>query len=109
MNKALPGILAKYPGVTHRLGGEQRERSNAMSGLLRGGVLALLLIYTLLAIPLRSYLQPLIIMGIIPFGTVGAIMGHMLLGWDVVFFSVLGMIALSGVVVNASLVMAESN
>lgn len=64
--------------------------------------------YVLLAIPLKSYLQPLIIMSVIPFGTVGAILGHALLGWDIVFFSVLGMVALSGVVVNASLVMVHA-
>ncbi|MCP4040010.1 MAG: efflux RND transporter permease subunit, partial [bacterium] len=106
--KAMPGILAKYPGITHRLGGEQRERSDAMFGLLRGVALALLIIYTLLAIPLRSYTQPFVIMSVIPFGAVGAILGHLLMGWDIVFFSILGIVALSGVVVNASLVMVHT-
>jgi multidrug efflux pump subunit AcrB len=70
--------------------------------------MALLIIYVLLAIPLGSYAQPLIIMSVIPFGTVGALLGHKLMGWDVVFFSVLGIVALAGVVVNASLVMVHT-
>ncbi|MBW2231880.1 MAG: efflux RND transporter permease subunit, partial [Deltaproteobacteria bacterium] len=73
----------------------------------RGALLALMLIYTLLAIPLKSYAQPLVIMSVIPFGAVGAILGHLIMGWDLVFFSVLGIVALSGVVVNASLVMVH--
>jgi len=103
-----PELHDRFPDVTHRLGGEQRERSDAAGGLLKGFGMALMVIYVLLAIPLRSYLQPFIIMSVIPFGTVGAILGHYLLGWDVVFFSVLGMVALSGVVVNASLVMVHT-
>lgn len=104
----LPQLRAAYPNVTYRLGGEQREQAEAGAGLVRGFGMALLLIYVLLAIPLKSYLQPLIIMSVIPFGTVGAILGHYLLGWDVVFFSILGMVALSGVVVNASLVLVHA-
>jgi multidrug efflux pump subunit AcrB len=103
-----PELLADFPGVTYRLGGEQRERGDAMLGLLRGTVLALILIYALLAVPLHSYSQPLVIMAVIPFGAVGAILGHLLLGWDIVFFSILGIVALSGVVVNASLVMVHT-
>jgi multidrug efflux pump subunit AcrB len=103
----LPALLADHPGVEWRLGGEQRERGDAMIGLRRGAVLALLLIYTLLAIPLKSYSQPLVIMSVIPFGAVGAILGHLLMGWDLVFFSVLGIVALSGVVVNSSLVLVH--
>ena len=60
------------------------------------------------AIPLKSYSQPLIIMSVIPFGAVGAILGHLIMGWDIVFFSLLGIVALSGVVVNASLVLVHS-
>ncbi|MBT5054433.1 MAG: efflux RND transporter permease subunit, partial [Gammaproteobacteria bacterium] len=61
----------------------------------------------LLAVPLKSYLQPLIIMSVIPFGAVGAIVGHYIMGWNLIFFSLLGIIALSGVVVNASLVLVD--
>jgi multidrug efflux pump subunit AcrB len=106
--KEIPGMIAAFPGVSHRFGGEQRERGDAMIGLLRGGVLALLLIYALLAIPLQSYVQPLVIMSVIPFGAVGAILGHWIMGWDLVFFSILGIVALSGVVVNASLVLVHT-
>ena len=108
VEKMLPSMLANYSGVTYRLGGEQEHRHDAMIGLLRGAVLALLLIYTLLAIPLKSYAQPLIIMSVIPFGAVGAILGHYLMGWDIVFFSILGIVALSGVVVNSSLVLVHT-
>ena len=104
----LPVILADFPDVNYRLGGEQRERGDAMVGLMVGALLALLLIYALLAVPLRSYTQPLVIMSVIPFGAVGAILGHLILDWDVVFFSILGIVALSGVVVNASLVMVHT-
>ncbi|MFP8879597.1 MAG: efflux RND transporter permease subunit, partial [Myxococcota bacterium] len=103
----LPALLARFPGVSFDLAGEQREHGNAMGSLVNSGILALLLIYALLAIPLRSYQQPLIIMSVIPFGAVGAILGHLLMGWELVFFSVLGIVALSGVVVNASLVLVH--
>ncbi|NJN53232.1 MAG: efflux RND transporter permease subunit, partial [Gammaproteobacteria bacterium] len=103
----LPKVLAQYPGVSMSLSGESNERSKAMVGLAQASVLALFIIYTLLAIPLRSYVQPLVIMSVIPFGAVGAIAGHYIMGWDLVFFSMLGIVALSGVVVNASLVMVD--
>ncbi|MFK7898785.1 MAG: efflux RND transporter permease subunit [Myxococcota bacterium] len=104
----LPEFKKLYPTINYRYGGEQREQADAASGLFGGVQLALVLIFVLLAIPLRSYGQPLIIMSVIPFGMVGAVLGHMLLNWDVVFFSILGMIALSGVVVNSSLVMVHA-
>jgi multidrug efflux pump subunit AcrB len=103
----IPRVLAKYPGVTWGVEGEQNERAKALGGLARGFGLALLVIYALLAIPLRSYVQPLIIMAVIPFGAVGAIVGHLIMGWPLIFFSMLGMVALSGVVVNASLVLVH--
>ncbi len=106
--KWVPEFKKLHPTINYRYGGEQREQADAASGLLGGIQLALVLIFVLLAIPLRSYGQPLIIMSVIPFGMVGAVLGHKLMGWDVVFFSVLGMIALSGVVVNSSLVMVHA-
>ena len=106
--EAAPELLAAHPGVAYRLGGEQAEQADAAGGVVKGFTMALMIIYVLLAIPLSSYSQPLIIMAVIPFGAVGAVLGHFILGWDVVFFSVLGIIALSGVVVNASLVMVHS-
>jgi multidrug efflux pump subunit AcrB len=107
MERKLPEILSAFPGVDYSLQGAEQEHSDAANGLFRGLLLALLIIYALLAIPLRSYTQPLIIMSVIPFGTVGAILGHAIMGWDVVFFSVLGMVALAGVVVNSSLVIVH--
>ena len=103
----LPELLSSFPGVTYQLDGEQREQRRAFSGLVNASVLALLMIYALLAVPLRSYTQPLVIMSVIPFGAVGAVLGHLIMGWDLVFFSVLGIVALSGVVVNASLVLVH--
>ena len=107
---SLPKILADYPSISFSLEGEQREQRRAFAGLLGAYVLALLMIYALLAVPLRSYAQPLVIMSVIPFGMVGAIGGHLLMLWlgqlhGLSFFSVIGIVAASGVVVNASLVL----
>ncbi len=100
-------LKAQYPGLSITLGGEQEEIAEAMGGLAQGALLALLIIYALLAVPLRSYVQPLIIMSVIPFGAVGAIVGHWVMGVPLQFFSALGIVALSGVVVNASLVLVD--
>ena len=78
-----------------------------MSSLVGMTLLALLIIYALLAVPLRSYLQPFVIMSAIPFGVIGALLGHLVMGEALVFFSLLGIVALSGVVVNASLVLVD--
>jgi len=105
--EVMPKLRAKYPAIGIGLGGEQEERVKAYTGLLIGSLLSLILIYTLLAIPLRSYLQPLVIMSVIPFGAIGAIVGHVLMNFQLSFFSALGIVALSGVVVNASLVLVD--
>ena len=105
--EVLPGLKAKFPDVKFGLAGEQEERLDAMGGLAQGALLSLILIYTLLAVPLKSYVQPLVIMSVIPFGAVGAIFGHWVMGVEMMFFSLLGMVALSGVVVNASLVLVD--
>ena len=105
--RILPEVLADYPGVFYTFEGAQAEQADAVAGLQRGFVLALLMIFALLAVPLRSYVQPLIIMGAIPFGLVGAIWGHMVLGLDVTMMSMFGLVALTGVVVNDSLVMVD--
>lgn len=105
--EALPRIVAGYRGVTYSLTGEQEERAESFGGMARLFPVALLIMYALLAIPLRSYLQPLIIMSGIPFGAVGAIVGHLMMGWSLTLPSILGMIALSGVVVNSSLVLVD--
>ena len=107
MADVVPDMRLRYPDMKIGLSGEQEERTKAMAGLAQGSLLALVVIYALLAIPLRSYIQPLVIMSVIPFGAVGAIVGHYIMGQDLVFFSLLGIVALSGVVVNASLVLVD--
>ena len=90
------------------VGGEGEQQIESLSDLFSTFPMAMMVIFALLAIPLKSYLQPLIIMSVIPFGAIGAIVGHFIMGADLVFFSLLGIIALSGVVVNASLVLVVS-
>ncbi len=104
--KVLPLLAQKY-GIETALEGASLEEADAMTDLALGFLLALFVIYALLAIPLKSYTQPLIIMSVIPFGLIGAILGHMLLGLSVSIMSLFGLIALAGVVVNDSLVMVD--
>ena len=106
-SRILPDVLTKYSGVTYLFEGSQATQSEAIGGLQIGFAIALFGIFALLAIPLRSYLQPLIIMSAIPFGLVGAIWEHIVLDLDVTMFSMLGLVALSGVVVNDSLIMVD--
>ena len=108
-------IMAKYLTPWDRdldvemvIGGEGEQQLDSLSELYATFPIALLVMFALLAIPLKSYLQPLVIMSVIPFGAIGAICGHYIMGADLVFFSLLGIIALSGVVVNASLVLVVS-
>ena len=103
--RILPAVLPRHPGVFYVFEGVQAEQEDAVGGLQAGFVVALLAIFALLAVPLKSYLQPLIIMSAIPFGLVGAVWGHIFMGLDVTFMSMFGLVALSGVVVNDSLVM----
>ncbi|MFK7731242.1 MAG: efflux RND transporter permease subunit [Pseudomonadales bacterium] len=103
-----PKINQLYPGIEYSLGGEAEESADSFNDLGYYTALALLLIYALLAIPLQSYSQPLIIMSVIPFGAVGAILGHFIMGKPLVFFSLLGIVALSGVVINSSLVLVDN-
>jgi multidrug efflux pump subunit AcrB len=104
---SLPQIQELHPEVVFSFEGEQREQREVLSSLGRGWAVALLVVYALLAVPLRSYLQPLIIMSAIPFGLVGAVWGHFVMGHDFSMFSILGMVALSGVVVNDSLIFVD--
>ncbi|MFQ5670176.1 MAG: efflux RND transporter permease subunit [Acidobacteriota bacterium] len=105
--QVLPRVLAAHPGVQYTFEGQQAEQRETMGGLYTGFLLALALIYALLAVPLRSYTQPLIIMSAIPFGLVGAVWGHMIIGLDLTILSMFGLVALAGVVVNDSLVMVD--
>lgn len=107
IDTVMPDLLARYPNVEFQLMGNSKEQGEAIFSLLQGLLFALFAIYALLAIPLKSYSQPLIIMSVIPFGVVGAIIGHLVLGMAVSVLSVCGIIALSGVVVNDSLIMVD--
>jgi len=108
-------LVRDNPGMSYSLEGEQREQAETLASLVRNYVFALVLIYVLLAVPLRSYAQPLLIMAVIPFGAVGAILGHLLMGAidpsgavkNLSMMSVFGIVALSGVVVNSSLVLVH--
>ena len=98
---------AQYPGFTMVLDGEIEEESDFLSAMLRYMALAMMVIYGLMAIPLRSYWQPLLVLSAIPFGVMGAIIGHFLLGIQVSMFSLMGVIACAGVVVNDNLVLCD--
>ncbi len=106
-NEFLPELFKKYPSVRTQLQGFNLEEKNMESSMKRSFILALLGVFVLLCIPLKSYFQPLIIMSVIPFGIVGAILGHWLMGYPFSMMSIFGVIALSGVVVNDSLVMVS--
>ncbi|PKF62558.1 acriflavin resistance protein [Psychromonas sp. psych-6C06] len=103
----LPELLKQYPQVQMKLSGKIQEELESADTQLRNFVLSLLIIYSLLAIPLKSYAQPLMIMAIIPFGIIGSIAGHMLFNLDLSMLSLFGIIAAAGVVVNDSLVMVD--
>ncbi len=105
--KVIPEIAAKYEGVTAELDGASQDEIDARFDLVKAAVLALFCIYALMAVPLKSYLQPAIIMSVIPFGLVGAVLGHMLLGLSMSIMSIFGLVALAGVVVNDSLIMVD--
>ena len=106
-SKYLPALAAEIPGLSYGMEGEQREQRETLTGLMRGFVLALFLIYVLLAIPFRSYVQPFIVMSAIPFGIVGAIWGHVIMGMSLTILSMFGVVALTGVLVNDSLVLVD--
>lgn len=106
-NVELPQLQADFPGLTWSFEGSQAEMRQATQSLWSGFGIAMGLIYSLLAVAFRSYLQPLVVMGAIPFGVIGAIIGHIILGYDLSLVSLMGIIALSGVVVNDSLVMVD--
>ena len=104
----LPRMIENYPGLSYSLAGRQETQRKVMQSFIGFSVpLALAIIFGLLAIPFRSYLQPAIIMLAIPFGFVGAVLGHMIMGYSLSIISVFGIIALSGVVINAGIVMID--
>ncbi|GAB4272203.1 MAG: efflux RND transporter permease subunit [Deferrisomatales bacterium] len=106
-SRHLPGILADYPELSYSFEGQEKSRRESLESLWRGFAVALLAIYTLLAIPFRSYVQPFIVMSAIPFGIVGAVWGHVLLGMPLTILSLFGIVAVAGVVVNDALVLID--
>ncbi len=103
----IPDLLARYPGISYGLEGASKDERKLISELWLALVAALFMIYALIAIPLRSYSQPLLIMSVIPFGAIGAIAGHVVMGKAISMFSLFGLFALAGVVVNDSLIMVD--
>ena len=101
----LPALVRRFPGLTWSFQGEQSEQQSSLSSLGIGFGYALFGIYALLAIAFRSWVQPIIVMTAIPFGIIGAVIGHILLGYGLSMISLFGIVALSGVVVNDSLVL----
>ncbi|MEC8326602.1 MAG: efflux RND transporter permease subunit [Pseudomonadota bacterium] len=103
----IPTLLEKFPGISTNLTGRVQEEMDSMMEQIKNFIISLMVIYSLLAIPLRSYSQPLLIMSVIPFGIIGAMFGHMVLGMTMSALSMFGIIAAAGVVVNDSLVMVD--
>jgi len=106
-NETLPQLRSDFPGLTWTFEGSDAEMREATAALWGGFGLAMVIIYALLAIAFRHYLQPLIVLTAIPFGIVGAVIGHIILGYDLSLISLMGVIALSGVVVNDALIMID--
>jgi multidrug efflux pump subunit AcrB len=106
-SETLPQLRADFPGITWSFEGNQAEMRESTQALWGGFSLAMLVVYALLAVAFGNYVQPLIVMIAIPFGIVGAVIGHILLGYDLSLISLMGVIALSGVVVNDSLIMID--
>jgi multidrug efflux pump subunit AcrB len=101
----LPQLQRDFPGLSFAWEGRQADFSESMQALMGGFVVALCAIYAMLAVPFRSYIQPIIVMVAIPFGIVGAVIGHMLMGYELSIMSMMGIVALSGVVINDSLIL----
>ncbi len=103
----LPNIMRKYNSLSYSLEGEQQEQNQNLKSLGKNFLLAMIVVYMLLAIPFKSYFQPIVVMSSIPFGLTGAMIGHLVMGLNFSILSLMGVIALTGVVVNDSLVMVD--
>ncbi|TPH12898.1 efflux RND transporter permease subunit [Litorilituus lipolyticus] len=103
----LSQLMIKYPGMSYSLEGEAREQAESFDSLFIGLIFVFFIIYCLLAIPFKSYSQPIIVMSVIPFGAIGAVIGHWIMGMNLTIMSLLGLMALIGVVVNDSLVLVD--
>ena len=100
-------VLVKYPSITYTMEGEQARQAETFGSLSIGVVIVLFAIYCMLALPLKSYVQPLLVMSVIPFGIIGAIIGHWIMGVTLTILSILGLLALIGVVINDSLILVD--
>jgi multidrug efflux pump subunit AcrB len=106
-SEILPDLVRHFPGLSYAWEGRQQDMMESTTSLFNGLFLALFAIYALLAIPFRSYYQPVIVMIAIPFGIVGAVLGHIIMGYALSLMSMMGIVALCGVVVNDSLVLID--
>ena len=106
-NDFIPELRREFPSLRFSFVGEKKEQEESDSGLAQAGGICLFVIYALLAIPFRSYLQPFLIMSVIPFGLIGAVFGHYLFGLPLSQLSHFGLVALTGVVINDSLVLVH--
>ncbi len=107
-SRILPDLKLKYAGLRYTMEGEGKEQKESLADVVSGFSVALFCIYALLAIPFKSFSQPLVVMAAIPFGLVGAIAGHLIMGLNLSLLSLMGMVGLSGVVVNDSLVLIDA-
>jgi len=104
----LPDLTYRYPGLRYSMEGEGKEQKESLSDVKTGFLFALFCIYALLAVPFRSFTQPFVVMMAIPFGIVGAVAGHLIMGIDITFISLFGIVGLAGVVVNDALVLIHA-
>jgi len=107
LRQFIDDLLVQYPGIHYQFDGEAREQRESFSSMNMGLLILLFVIYGLLAIPFKSYLQPIIVMSVIPFGIIGAVAGHWIMGMNLTILSLMGMMALVGVVINDSLVLVD--
>lgn len=103
----LPQLRADYPGLSWSFEGTNAEMRKSINALWKYFGLAMIVIYALLAIAFKNYSQPVIVLSAIPFGVIGAVIGHIIMGYDISLISMMGVVALSGVVLNASLIMTD--
>jgi multidrug efflux pump subunit AcrB len=104
-DEILPQLTRDHPGLSYSFQGRQEDMRESLVNLRSGFILAMMMIYVLLGIPFRSYIQPIIVMASIPFGVVGAVIGHIIMGYSLSVISMMGLVALSGVVVNDAIVL----
>lgn len=107
-SRFLPKLRQRYPGLRYTIEGEGKEQRESLADVVRGFIIALFAIYTLLAVPFRSFTQPFVVMSAIPFGIVGAMLGHLIMGLNLSLLSLFGIVGLAGVVVNDSLVLIHA-